>query len=168
MLFLNLILIATSINAIPVDGIADNTSQILPIPVSSTSACVKLVDDRNLPQLVFPICTSKHSSDSLTNVILHGIACTCDLNNNRQLKRDDYHYVMGVGAYKIHTREDQWVTILGDSLHKHGYTKWSNIWGVQPDNGGGVQHCGALMKDGGMDDVNCRVNYAFFCEISEI
>ncbi|KAF7987490.1 hypothetical protein HCN44_003252 [Aphidius gifuensis] len=217
----------TSTIGVPVDNVADNTSQISPV-ISSTPPCVKLVDDRNLPQLNFPVCTSKHSSDTLTNVILHGMACTCDLNNNIQTKRDDYHYVTGVGAYKIHTRgttfnnarricddegghlaiinsareeqvlleifsqinvenfknvsnreeafigihdlfeEDHWVTILGDTLHKNGYSKWSERWGGQPDNGGGVQHCGALMKEGGMDDVNCKANFAFICEIPEI
>jgi len=61
--------------------------------------------------------------------------------------------------------EHEWVTVLGDSLAKTGYTKWSDKWGGQPDNGGGKQHCGALMKEGSMDDLACDIPYAFFCEI---
>ena len=73
-----------------------------------------------------------------------------------------------IGIHDLYNEGD-WVTILGDSLHKSGYTKWSELWGGQPDNGGGVQHCGALLKDGsGMDDVNCNIRYAFFCEIDVI
>lgn len=64
--------------------------------------------------------------------------------------------------------EGDWVTILGDSIHKNGYTKWSDRWGVQPDNGGGVQNCGTLLKEGGMDDVSCNAQFAFFCEIPGI
>lgn len=72
-----------------------------------------------------------------------------------------------IGTHDLYN-EGEWVTILGDSLHKSGYAKWSEQWGGQPDNGGGVQHCGALLKDGGMDDVNCGIRYPFFCEIAAI
>lgn len=64
--------------------------------------------------------------------------------------------------------EGDWVTVLGDSLHKYGYAKWSDRWGGQPDNGGLVQNCGTLLKDGGMDDVSCNAQFAFFCEIPGI
>ncbi|XP_054002319.1 hemolymph lipopolysaccharide-binding protein-like [Hylaeus anthracinus] len=60
--------------------------------------------------------------------------------------------------------EGDWVTVLGDSLAKTGYTAWSDKWGGQPDNGGGRQNCGAFMKEGGMDDVACDVPFPFFCE----
>ncbi|EFN70007.1 Hemolymph lipopolysaccharide-binding protein [Camponotus floridanus] len=62
-------------------------------------------------------------------------------------------------------KEGEWVTLLGDSLARTGYTRWSDKWGGQPDNGGGKQHCGALMKEGGMDDVACDVPFPFFCEL---
>jgi len=62
-------------------------------------------------------------------------------------------------------KEGEWVTLLGDSLARTGYTRWSDKWGGQPDNGGGKQHCGVLMKEGGMDDVACDVPFPFFCEL---
>ncbi|KZC10283.1 Hemolymph lipopolysaccharide-binding protein [Dufourea novaeangliae] len=61
--------------------------------------------------------------------------------------------------------EGDWVTILGDPLAKTGYSWWSEKWGGQPDNGGGVQNCGAILKDGKLDDVQCEANFPFFCEL---
>ncbi|XP_070152739.1 hemolymph lipopolysaccharide-binding protein-like isoform X2 [Polyergus mexicanus] len=157
------------------------------------------------------------------NVMVHGMLCTCNVALRGTPMRDDYHYMVGIGAHKIHTRaatwndarklcndegghlaivnsiaeehvlmeifnrsgpikgaaypdeallgihdlykEGEWVTLQGDSLAKTGYTKWSDKWGGQPDNGGGRQHCGALMKEGGMDDVACDVPFPFLCEL---
>lgn len=65
-------------------------------------------------------------------------------------------------------KEGEWVTVLGDSLAKTGYSKWSEKWGGQPDNGGGKQHCGALVQDGSMDDVACEIMLPFFCELPMI
>ncbi|XP_043287181.1 hemolymph lipopolysaccharide-binding protein-like [Venturia canescens] len=179
-----------------------------------------------LPNVIFPQCTASLAPESLRNMVIHGMACACDLSTRGVPKRDDYQYTPGLGAHKLHTRaatfnearkvcneegghlavidslaeeqvlldlfraastirgavntdqafigthdlynEGDWVTILGDSLHRNGYTKWSDQWGGQPDNGGGVQHCGALLKSGGMDDVNCNIRFAFFCEIPAI
>nr|XP_034186983.1 uncharacterized protein LOC117607422 [Osmia lignaria] len=64
--------------------------------------------------------------------------------------------------------EGDWVTILGDPLAVTGFTVWSSAWGGQPDNAGGVQHCAGMMMDGTMDDINCNIPYAFFCEIPEL
>ena len=65
-------------------------------------------------------------------------------------------------------KEGEWVTVLGDSLYKTGYTNWSDKWGGQPDNGSGKQNCGVLLKDGGMDDVFCDLPFAFFCELQQV
>jgi len=63
-------------------------------------------------------------------------------------------------------KEGEWVTVLGDSLAKTGYSKWSKKWGGQPDNGGGIQHCGALVaNEGSMDDMACEIMLPFFCEL---
>jgi len=69
-----------------------------------------------------------------------------------------------VGIHDLY-KEGEWVTILGESLFKTGYTLWSDKWGGQPDNGGGNQNCGGFLKEGGLDDVNCEVPFAFFCEL---
>jgi len=62
-------------------------------------------------------------------------------------------------------KEGEWVTVLGDSLAKTGYSKWSQKWGGQPDNGAGEQDCGVLVQSGGMDDVACQIMLPFFCEL---
>ncbi|OXU32092.1 hypothetical protein TSAR_007849 [Trichomalopsis sarcophagae] len=71
-----------------------------------------------------------------------------------------------VGIHDLY-KEGEWVTILGESLFKTGYTVWSDKWGGQPDNGGssGNQNCGVFLKEGGLDDVNCDMPFAFFCEL---
>ncbi|XP_011305761.1 hemolymph lipopolysaccharide-binding protein [Fopius arisanus] len=183
-------------------------------------------DYHSAPQLVFPTCTSAVNPKGLRNIVINGMACTCDLNTYHVRKRDDYHYTVGIGAHKFHLTgatfnkarkicieegghlavidsiaeeqilmhlfnqadqmnngsnkeqafigihdlfaEDEWVTVLGDSLYKHGYSRWSHLWGGQPDNGGGVQHCGTILRMGGMDDVNCNLQFPFFCEIPNI
>ncbi|XP_076382476.1 uncharacterized protein LOC117225762 [Megalopta genalis] len=61
--------------------------------------------------------------------------------------------------------EGNWVTILGDTLAKTGFSTWSERWGGQPDNGGGNQNCGAYLREGTLDDVHCEARYPFFCEI---
>ncbi|KZC10280.1 PREDICTED: hemolymph lipopolysaccharide-binding protein-like [Dufourea novaeangliae] len=61
--------------------------------------------------------------------------------------------------------EGDWVTILDDSLAEAGYTDWSNKWGGQPDNGGGGQNCGILLKDGTLDDFHCQTPLPYFCEL---
>ncbi|XP_063977848.1 hemolymph lipopolysaccharide-binding protein-like [Diachasmimorpha longicaudata] len=195
-------------------------------PPTSAPPCQNFTHHNGLSQLIFPTCTSPVNSAGLRNLVIQGMACTCDLNTHDVQRRDDYFYTVGVGAHKLHTRgatfnnarkvcmeegghlavidsvaeeqvlldlfkqsgpmrnvtredqafigihdlfaEGEWVTVLGDSLHKYGYTKWSNLWGGQPDNGGGVQHCGTLLKGGEMDDVNCNIQFPFFCEIPSI
>lgn len=160
------------------------------------------------------------------NMMVHGMICTCNTAMRNAPMRDDYHYTLGMGAHKLHTRaatwnnarkicneegghlaiinslaeerillnlfnhsgpirgavypneaflgihdlytEGEWVSVLGDSLAKTGFTIWSDKWGGQPDNGGGKQHCGALMREGSMDDVACDVQFPFFCELPQI
>lgn len=69
-----------------------------------------------------------------------------------------------LGMHDIYAEGD-WVTILGDSLAKTGFTEWSDKWGGQPDNGGGQQNCGAFLKEGTLDDVQCGAHFPFFCEL---
>ncbi|KAG8036840.1 hypothetical protein G9C98_004162, partial [Cotesia typhae] len=209
-----------------VEQVNSQSTEMTPSTSQSAVPCHDLSEHRGIPQLVFPMCTSTNGLEGLRNVVIHGMACTCDLNTHDVHKRDDYQYTPGIGAHKLHTRgatfnnarricneeggnlaiidslaeervlldlfkravgirnvtnedqaligihdlfsEGEWVTILGESLHKNGYTKWSDRWGGQPDNGGGVQNCGSLLKEGGMDDVSCNAQFAFFCEIPGI
>lgn len=85
-------------------------------------------------------------------------------NHSRPIKGAVYPDEALLGIHDLY-KEGDWVTVLGDSLAKTGYTMWSDKWGGQPDNGGGTQHCGALMKEGGMDDVSCDVPFPFLCEL---
>lgn len=73
-----------------------------------------------------------------------------------------------VGTHDLY-KEGDWVTVLDDPLPKTGFSKWSTKWGGQPDNGGGRQHCGALVKEGGgLDDVACDIQFPFVCELPMI
>lgn len=85
-------------------------------------------------------------------------------NHSGAIKGAAYPNVAFLGIHDLYA-EGEWVTVLGDSLAKTGYTRWSDKWGGQPDNGGGKQHCGGLMKEGGMDDVACDVPFQFLCEL---
>ncbi|CAL1675814.1 unnamed protein product [Lasius platythorax] len=85
-------------------------------------------------------------------------------NSSGPIKGAAYPDEAFLGIHDLY-KEGEWVTLLGDSLAKTGYTRWSDKWGGQPDNGGGKQHCGALMKEGGMDDVSCDVPFPFLCEL---
>ncbi|KAJ8674781.1 hypothetical protein QAD02_010567 [Eretmocerus hayati] len=87
-------------------------------------------------------------------------------NKSSPVKGASYTDLAFVGIHDMY-KEGEWVTILGDSLFKTGYTIWSEKWGGQPDNGGtnADQHCGVFLKEGGLDDVNCDVPFAFFCEL---
>ncbi|KAL0116189.1 hypothetical protein PUN28_011206 [Cardiocondyla obscurior] len=85
-------------------------------------------------------------------------------NHSGPIKGAAYPDAAFLGIHDLYAEGD-WVTVSGDSLAKAGYTRWSDKWGGQPDNGGGKQHCGALMKEGGMDDVACDVPFPFFCEL---
>ncbi|CAB0037195.1 unnamed protein product [Trichogramma brassicae] len=63
-------------------------------------------------------------------------------------------------------QQGEWVTVFGESLYATGYSAWSaTYWNGQPDNFGGSQHCGAVLRQGGMDDVHCLHKFAFFCEL---
>ncbi|XP_043249694.1 hemolymph lipopolysaccharide-binding protein-like [Colletes gigas] len=61
--------------------------------------------------------------------------------------------------------EGVWVTLDGESLDTVGYNKWTTHWPDQPDNYGGYQNCGVLVKYGGMDDTVCTQRTPFICEI---
>lgn len=70
-----------------------------------------------------------------------------------------------LGVHDLYDEGD-WVTIMDDPLEATGYSKWTTKIPNEPDNYGGKQHCGLLLKDGGMDDLECTAANAFFCEIS--
>ncbi|KAF9412050.1 hypothetical protein HW555_009328 [Spodoptera exigua] len=55
-----------------------------------------------------------------------------------------------------------WQTYFGENPP---YFNWSSTWcgHQQPDNPA-MQKCGSLLKQGGMDDVECHYKLAFFCE----
>ncbi|XP_076240883.1 hemolymph lipopolysaccharide-binding protein-like [Calliopsis andreniformis] len=72
-----------------------------------------------------------------------------------------------VGIHDLYAEGD-WVTVLDESLAKTGYAEWSDKWGGQPDNGGGVQNCGGFLREGGLDDLSCSIPVPFFCEIPEM
>ncbi|XP_032680713.1 hemolymph lipopolysaccharide-binding protein-like isoform X2 [Odontomachus brunneus] len=62
--------------------------------------------------------------------------------------------------------EGDWTTILDEPMETSGYSKWTTKIANLPDNWGGKQHCGLLLKDGGMDDFDCSTPHPFFCEIN--
>lgn len=62
--------------------------------------------------------------------------------------------------------EGDWSTILDEPMEAAGFTKWNTRIPNEPDNAGGKQHCGQLMKEGGLDDIDCAVVNPFFCEIN--
>ncbi|KAL6262439.1 hypothetical protein P5V15_007524 [Pogonomyrmex californicus] len=70
-----------------------------------------------------------------------------------------------LGVHDLY-EEGDWNTIMDESLEATGYSKWTSKIANLPDNYNGKQHCGALLKDGGMDDLECTVALAFFCEIT--
>ncbi|XP_046146156.1 hemolymph lipopolysaccharide-binding protein-like [Osmia bicornis bicornis] len=78
-----------------------------------------------------------------------------------------YKKQASLGLHDLYMEGD-WVTILGDPLAVTGFTVWSNSGTGQPDNTGGVQHCAGMLRDGTMDDINCNIRHAFFCEIPEL
>lgn len=42
------------------------------------------------------------------NMMVHGMLCTCNVALRGAPIRDDYHYTVGIGAHKIHTRAATW------------------------------------------------------------
>lgn len=62
--------------------------------------------------------------------------------------------------------EGDWTTVLDEAMESVGYSKWYAKIANLPDNAGGKQNCGLLMKDGGMDDFECSVAHPFICEIN--
>ena len=62
--------------------------------------------------------------------------------------------------------EGDWVTLTGESFDTAGYNTWSTRWPNLPDNYGGNQNCGVLIKQGGLDDENCHINLPYFCKIN--
>ncbi|XP_043249693.1 hemolymph lipopolysaccharide-binding protein-like isoform X2 [Colletes gigas] len=61
--------------------------------------------------------------------------------------------------------EGEWVTLTGELLEEAGYDNWTTAFPNEPDNLGGNQNCGVLLKVGGIDDVVCTLNHMYICEI---
>lgn len=70
-----------------------------------------------------------------------------------------------LGVHDLY-EEGDWNTIMDEPLEATGYSKWTLKIANEPDNYGGKQHCGVLLKEGGMDDLECTALVAFFCEIA--
>ncbi|KYM76836.1 Hemolymph lipopolysaccharide-binding protein, partial [Atta colombica] len=70
-----------------------------------------------------------------------------------------------LGVHDLY-EEGDWNTIMDEPLEATGYSKWTLKIANEPDNYNGKQHCGVLLKDGGMDDLECTAAVAFFCEIT--
>ncbi|XP_054001326.1 hemolymph lipopolysaccharide-binding protein-like [Hylaeus anthracinus] len=63
--------------------------------------------------------------------------------------------------------EGDWMTVMGESLEKSGYDRWTPAIPNDPDNAGGRQNCAILLrKHGGMDDIQCDNTFPYFCEIT--
>jgi len=70
-----------------------------------------------------------------------------------------------LGVHDLY-EEGDWTTVTDESLEATGYSRWTSKFANEPDNFKGEQHCGLLLKEGGMDDIKCTDRFAFFCEIS--
>ncbi|XP_018404189.1 PREDICTED: hemolymph lipopolysaccharide-binding protein-like [Cyphomyrmex costatus] len=70
-----------------------------------------------------------------------------------------------LGVHDLY-EEGDWSTIMDEPLEAMGYSKWTLKIANAPDNYNGKQHCGVLLKDGGMDDLECTAANAFFCKIT--
>ncbi|KAL7302854.1 hypothetical protein TKK_0004086 [Trichogramma kaykai] len=111
------------------------------------------------------LCNEEGGHLAIINSLVEAHVMRDIFQNSGPVKGASYADLAYVGIHDLY-KEGEWVSVLGESLYKTGYTAWSDKWGGQPDNGGGNQNCGAFMKDsGGLDDVNCDVSFAFFCEI---
>ncbi|XP_043492817.1 hemolymph lipopolysaccharide-binding protein-like [Polistes fuscatus] len=110
------------------------------------------------------ICIEEGGHLAIINSIAEANLLLDLFNRSGPLKGAAYNNQFLLGIHDLYTEGD-WVTIQGDSLAKSGYNAWTDKWGGQPDNGGGIQNCGAMLDDGKLDDVACNVPFAFFCEI---
>ncbi|XP_054001327.1 hemolymph lipopolysaccharide-binding protein-like [Hylaeus anthracinus] len=64
--------------------------------------------------------------------------------------------------------EGDWVTLTGESLEEAGFDKWTTAFANEPDNYGGNQNCGVLVKASGLDDVVCTLHHFYICEIDVV
>lgn len=110
------------------------------------------------------LCNEEGGHLAIVNSILEANILLDIFNNSGPIKDAAYPDVALLGIHDLY-EEGEWVTVLGESIARTGYTGWSDKWGGQPDNGSGRQNCGALLKEGGLDDVACDVPFPFFCEI---
>ncbi|KZC07009.1 Hemolymph lipopolysaccharide-binding protein [Dufourea novaeangliae] len=62
--------------------------------------------------------------------------------------------------------EGEWITLTGESLDVAGFERWATKFPNLPDNWAGNQNCGVLIKEGGLDDVDCNLRNPYFCELT--
>nr|AQY54448.1 immulectin 12 [Hepialus xiaojinensis] len=55
----------------------------------------------------------------------------------------------------------EFITVFGTSLSETGFTQWAPR---RRNNRKNRQHCGGLMRNGFLDDINCSSKCMFFCE----
>lgn len=113
------------------------------------------------------ICIDEGGHLAIVNSVAEANVLVNLFNRSGPIKGAAYKNQVLLGIHDLYA-ETEWVTVQGDSLAKSGYSAWTDKWGGQPDNGGGIQNCGAMViEDGRLDDVACNVPFAFFCEISD-
>jgi len=56
-----------------------------------------------------PVQEKPHFEPYSRNMMVHGMMCMCNVGTMGQgTLRDDYHYAIGIGAHKLHTRTATW------------------------------------------------------------
>ncbi|XP_071448779.1 hemolymph lipopolysaccharide-binding protein-like [Hetaerina americana] len=58
-------------------------------------------------------------------------------------------------------KEGEFITIFGQPLNSTGFLKWGHS---DPNNYGGNQNCGCLIRNSFLCDVGCEEKLSFFCE----
>ncbi|XP_046417277.1 hemolymph lipopolysaccharide-binding protein-like [Neodiprion fabricii] len=113
------------------------------------------------------VCNDEGGHLAIINSVSEARVLMDIFNKSTPVKGAAYDHAAYLGIHDLY-KEGEWVTISGESLAQTGYTKWTDKWGGQPDNGDGKQNCGVLYKEGGMDDVFCEAAFAYFCELPTI
>lgn len=74
---------------------------------------------------------------------------------------NDYNLQAFIGI-DTQNRNNNWLTIDNEIPE---YINWSSTWcGHQQPDSPSTQQCGSLLKEGGMDDIECFLKLAFFCK----
>lgn len=106
-MFFSILWLLVSFSCVVRSGPAERTTESSSIENARVTSPPCLRSDTNgghLPNVIFPQCKASLDPQSLRNMVIHGMACACDLSTLGVPKRDDYHYTPGLGAHKLHTR----------------------------------------------------------------